>query len=146
MGLVETIGTKFLGVHQAIYESTGGRIGHRMIGVPCLLLYTTGRKSGQRRTNALVYAREGSDYVVVASNGGADRAPGWLHNVRADPNVEIRVGPNLSPAKARIVEKGDADYPKLWQLVNDKNHHRYDSYQKKTARPIPLVAVTPEGT
>jgi deazaflavin-dependent oxidoreductase (nitroreductase family) len=145
MGLVESVGTRFLGLHQAIYEATGGRIGHRAIGVPCLLLYTTGRKSGQRRTNALVYAKEGSDFVVVASNGGADRAPGWFHNVRADPAVEIRVGRDLSAAKARVVEQGDPDYPRLWKLVNDRNHRRYDSYQKKTARPIPLVVITPQA-
>ena len=88
-------------------------------------------------------AKDGSDYVVVASNGGSDKAPGWLHNVKAKPEVEIRVGRQVSPGRARIVESGDADYPRLWQLVNDHNHHRYESYQKKTDRPIPLVAVTP---
>jgi len=137
--------SRFLRLHQAVYEGTGGAIGHRAIGVPSLLLYTTGRKSGQRRTNALVYAKDGSDYVVVASNGGSDQAPGWLHNARANPDVEIRVGRRLSTAKARIVESGDADYPRLWQLVNDKNHHRYDSYQKKTERAIPLLVASPQS-
>jgi deazaflavin-dependent oxidoreductase (nitroreductase family) len=145
MGLVETVGHGFLSLHQSVYEATGGVIGHRALGVPCLLLYTTGRKSGTRRTNALVYAKDGSDYVVVPSNGGSDRAPGWLHNVRANPDVEIRVGRPLSPAKARIVESADPDHTRLWRLVNDHNHRRYDGYQSKTERPIPLVVLSPES-
>ena len=45
-------------------------------GVPTLLLRSTGRRSGARRCNALVYATDGADYILVASNGGADRSPG----------------------------------------------------------------------
>ncbi len=60
--------------HQLVYERSGGRVGHRMIGVPTLLLRTQGRRSGATRTNALVYAMDGNDYVLVASNGGADQA------------------------------------------------------------------------
>ena len=124
MGLVDTVGRGFLSLHQRVYDGTGGLIGHRVLGVPCLMLYTTGRKSGQRRANALVYAKDGDEYVVVASNGGADRPPGWLHNVRANPEVDIRVGRQATKGQARIVERDDAEYPKLWQLVNDHNRHR----------------------
>ena len=67
---------QMLRLHQAIYERTDGRLGHRTIGVPTLLLRTTGRRSGATRTNGLVYARDGDAYLVVASNGGADREPG----------------------------------------------------------------------
>lgn len=132
-----------LSVHQRIYERTDGWIGHHLIGVPCLLLRTTGRKSGQTRTAALVYARDGDGYVLVASNGGADRPPGWLFNIEADRAVEIQVGRNRRQAAARIVRSPDADYPRLWKLVNDKNFGRYDRYQARTSRPIPLVVVTP---
>src|SRR5205814_3124058 len=83
---------QILRVHQRIYEATDGRIGHGTIGVPTLLLRTRGRRSGATRTNALVYARDGDAYLVVASNGGADRAPAWLHNLRANPQVEIQIG------------------------------------------------------
>ena len=65
-------------VHAELYERTDGRVGHNMIGVPTLLLRTTGRKSGATRTNALVYARDGDAYLLVASNGGSDRNPAWL--------------------------------------------------------------------
>lgn len=65
--------SRVLRLHQAIYEATGGVIGHRLIGVPTLLLTTTGRRTGDRRTAALVYAKDADgSLVVVASNGGAD--------------------------------------------------------------------------
>lgn len=114
-----------------------------MIGVPTLLLRTTGRRSGATRTNGLVYARDGEDYLVVASNGGADRSPAWLHNVRANPDVEIQIARERQSGTARIVEPSDTDYNRLWRIVNDHNHDRYRAYQKQTARAIPVIAVTP---
>ena len=130
-------------VHEALYLRTGGRIGHRLILVPTLLLTTTGRRTGARRTRALVYARDTDGYVVVASNGGRDRPPAWYVNLRADPRVEVQVGTSRMHAGARPVERGDADYERLWRLVNRNNHGRYDGYQRRTGRPIPLVVLTP---
>lgn len=135
-----------LHVHQAIYDLTDGRLGHHMLGVPCLLLRTTGRRTGKSRTSALVYARDGADYVVVASLGGSDHPPAWLHNVRADPHAGVQVGRQRFPAVAAVVERGDADYARLWKAVNDVNRGRYDGYQAKTSRPIPLVRLSPAGS
>jgi F420H(2)-dependent quinone reductase len=132
-----------LHVHQAVYDLSGGRVGHRLLGVPCLLLRTTGRRTGRTRTSALVYARDGEDYVVVASLGGSDRPPAWLHNVRCEPNVGVQVGRRRFPATATVVERGDDDHPRLWRAVNEVNRGRYDRYQGKTVRPIPLVRLSP---
>jgi len=132
-----------LSVHQWLYSRSGGRIGHRLIGVPCLLLRTTGRKSGGVRTCALVYAKDGDSYLLVASNGGADRPPGWLFNIQAQPRVEIQVATDTRPAIATVVNATDLGYPRLWKAVNDNNHGRYNGYQAKTSRPIPVVVVTP---
>jgi F420H(2)-dependent quinone reductase len=132
-----------LRVHEALYKATNGRVGHGMIGVPCLLLRTTGRKSGQTRTISLVYARDGDDYVVVASKGGADENPAWLLNLRANPDVEVQVGRKRQKARAREVTSADPDYQRLWKLVNDNNRGRYDGYQKLTQREIPLAVLTP---
>ncbi len=142
MGLADSIQGSVLKLHQLLYERSDGRVGHRMIMVPTLLLRSTGRRSGAQRCNALVYARDGADYVLVASNGGSDQAPGWFFNVRAQPEVEIQVARRKTAGNARIVEHGDANYDRLWRLVNDNNHGRYDAYQKQTARSIPLVVVS----
>ena len=137
---------QFLRLHEAIYKRTGGRVGHNMIGVPTLLLRTTGRRSGATRTNGLVYARDGDDYLVVASKGGADTAPAWLFNLRANPDVEIQIGRDRKKGTARIVEPSDPSYERLWKIVNENNRNRYYAYQKQTSRPIPVVAVTPAST
>ncbi|HEX4187405.1 MAG TPA: nitroreductase family deazaflavin-dependent oxidoreductase [Solirubrobacteraceae bacterium] len=132
-----------LRLHQKLCVRSDGRIGHRMIGVPTLLLRTTGRRSGATRTNALVYARDGADYLVVASNGGADQPPAWLYNLRANPEVEIQVAKDRRAASARIVEATDSDYERLWRIVNDNNRDRYTAYQQQTSRQIPVIAVSP---
>jgi deazaflavin-dependent oxidoreductase (nitroreductase family) len=138
-----SITEQVLRVHEAIYKLTDGRVGHRMIGVPTLLLRTTGRRSGAVRTNGLVYARDGEDYLVVASNGGADRPPAWLYNLQANPAVEIQIGRERREGTARVLKPSDDSYERLWQVVNANNRDRYTAYQKKTTRPIPIVAIRP---
>ena len=143
MSIYESVFRTTLQAHAFIYEHTDGLIGHRMLGVPCLMLRTTGRKTGQTRTNSLVYAKDGQRYVVVASKGGDPKAPAWLLNLRAKPDVEVQIGRMRFPATATEIGRGDPDSARLWKLVNDKNGNRYDAYQKKTTRPIPLAALTP---
>ena len=133
-----------LRVHAFIYERTGGLIGHKILGVPTLMLRTTGRKSGQTRTNSLVYAKDGGRYLVVPSAGGADKAPGWYHNLKAEPRVEIQIARGRRPATATIVERGEPEFDRLWKAVNGNNAGRYDGYQEKTARQIPVVVLAPE--
>jgi deazaflavin-dependent oxidoreductase (nitroreductase family) len=142
VGIADEVFHTVLRVHERIYIATDGRIGHRLLGVPTLLLRTTGRKSGETRTNGLVYAPDGGRYLVVPSNGGARRAPGWFHNLSADPEVEVQIGRERRPAKATIVSKDDPDFPRLWKAVNDNNGNRYTEYQSRTERPIPVVALT----
>lgn len=136
----------FTRLHRFLYIHTGGRVGHRLMLVPTLLLRTTGRRSGATRASALIYARDGRDYVVVGSNWGRDSSPAWLVNLVAAPDVEIQVGRERMPATASVVEAGDADYARLWRLVNANNHGRYDQYQTQTGRPIPVVVLTPAGS
>lgn len=131
-----------LKIHEQLYKRTDGRIGHRMVGVPTLLLDTIGARSGVTRTNALVYARDGEDYLLVASNGGSDRSPAWLHNLRAHADVEIQIARERQKGTARVFEPTDPDYDRLWKVVNENNRDRYTAYQEQTARPIPVVRIS----
>jgi len=136
----------FLRAHDTIYQKTNGWVGHRVPGMPPnLLLHTVGAKTGQPRTTSLTYARDGDDYLVVGSKGGDPKAPGWYHNLKANPDVEINVGPKRFPVTARAVLPDDPDYARLWQIVNKNNANRYIEYQKKTSRPIPVVVLTPKA-
>jgi F420H(2)-dependent quinone reductase len=132
-----------LRVHEKLYEATDGRVGHRLLGVPSLLLRTTGRRSGVTRTNGLVYARDGVDYLVVASKGGSEKPPAWLLNLEAKPEVEMQVGRERQKAGSRVLRPSDPDYARLWKIVNDNNGDRFSAYQSETSRPIPVVVLTP---
>lgn len=135
--------TLTLRVHQMIYEGTGGLIGHRILGLPTLLLHTTGRKSGKARTIALVYARDGDRYLVVPSKGGADEPPAWLLNLEAQPQVEIQIARDRRPATATVIGHDDPDFARVWKLADEHNRGRYSTYQGLTERKIPVVALTP---
>ncbi|WP_102143722.1 nitroreductase family deazaflavin-dependent oxidoreductase [Mycobacterium hubeiense] len=140
----QRIGVPLLMLHDKIYQGTNGRIGHRIpFGPPNLLLHTVGAKTGLPRTNSLTYARDGDTYLVVASKGGDPKAPGWYHNLKKNPNVEINVGPKRFKVTAKPVLPDDPDYKRLWEIVNKNNANRYENYQKRTSRPIPVVVLTP---
>jgi|HubBroStandDraft_1064217.scaffolds.fasta_scaffold31997_3 deazaflavin-dependent oxidoreductase (nitroreductase family) len=132
-----------LKAHRWLYERTAGRLGPGMIGAWTLLLRTTGRRTGARRTTALVFARDGQRFVLAASNDGKAEAPAWLLNVRSNPAVELQVGRSRFLGRAAVLGRSDPDYPRLWELMNATNNRRYDFYQAKTSRPIPVVVVTP---
>jgi len=138
----QSILPQVLRIHDTVYRKTNGWIGHRTLFIPSLLLHTVGAKTGQARTTSLTYARDGDDYLVVASKSGDPKAPGWYHNLRKNPNVEINVGPRRFAVTARPVLPDDPDYSRLWQIVNKNNSNRYTEYQKKTSRPIPVVVLT----
>lgn len=144
--LAEKITVGALKVHQWLYETTDGRVGHKIGKLPTLLLRTKGARTGQARVAALVYGLDGDGrYVVVGSNGGADRAPGWVHNVKADSKVEVQVGRTRQAAVAEVLTEGP-DYDRCWKIVNDLNRYkdggRYDHYQTLTERRIPLVVLS----
>lgn len=141
------IGVPMLRLHDWIYKGTNGRIGHKVPGAPTtLILHTIGAKTGEPRSSSLAYARDGDSYLVVASKGGAPQSPGWYHNLKAHPDVEVNVGPRRFKATARPVTPDDPDYARLWKLVNamKNNENRYVEYQKRTSRPIPVVVLTPK--
>jgi F420H(2)-dependent quinone reductase len=144
--LEQHVGMPLLHLHDRIYQGTNGRIGHRIPGAPPnLLLHTVGAKTGQQRTTSLTYARDGDAYLIVASKGGDPRAPGWYHNVKAKPEVEINVGPRRFAVTAKPVLPDDPDYARLWKIVNENNSHRYENYQTRTSRPLPIIVLTPNG-
>jgi deazaflavin-dependent oxidoreductase (nitroreductase family) len=144
MSLTSTVTVQVLKFHHALYVRSGGRIGQGWLGVPCLMLTSTGARSGAERVNSLNYAEDGDDLVLVASNGGARRSPAWYHNLRKTPAVVAQIGTRRVAVTARVVERGEPDYERLWRLANERNRHRYDAYQRHTERPIPIVVLTPD--
>jgi deazaflavin-dependent oxidoreductase (nitroreductase family) len=134
------LGSAF-GLHRTIYEKSGGRIGHRIPGLPRMLLVDhVGAKSGTKRTTPLVYIPDGDAFVVVASKGGHSRNPAWFHNLKANPVTEIQAGTKRVPVKARVAT--DAEHKRLWPKAV-KAYRGYKGYQERTDRKIPLVILEP---
>ncbi len=128
--------------HIERYRETEGKVGYLWNGVPILLLTTTGRKTGEARTSALIFGRDGDDYLVVASAGGAPTHPHWYHNLRAQPAAEIQVKANNFAVTARTASAEEK--PGLWKIMTDA-WPNYDLYQSRTEREIPIVVLTPSG-
>ena len=126
--------------HVRQYEATGGKIGHDWNGAQCLILHTTGRKSGAVRKFPLIYGRSGDDYVVVASKGGAPENPGWYRNLVAHPDAEIQVRDEVIPVKARTASAEEKR--RVWRTMTAQ-WPDYDQYQSRTKREIPVVVLTP---
>lgn len=130
-----------LKLHQWIYETTDGRLGANLGGRPMLLLRTTGRKTGQPRTAALLYVEDGANRVVIASKGGAPQHPGWFHNLRAQPEVEIQIGRERHDVRARTA--AGEERARLWAAADKVNGGLYSTYQSQTSREIPVIVLEP---
>jgi len=126
--------------HVRRYEETGGKVGHDWNDAPVLILHTKGRKSGVTRKNPLIYGRDGDDYLIVASKGGAPDHPAWYLNLLADPNATIQVWGDVIPVTARTATSDEK--ARLWPTMT-AHWPDYDEYQEKTSREIPLVVLSP---
>jgi len=128
--------------HVKVYRETNGEQGYLWNGAPILLLTTTGRKSGEARTSALIFGRDGDDLLLVASQGGAPTHPNWYHNLNANPDVEVQVQGDVFRATARTAS--DDEKARLWSIMTDV-WPNYDAYQERTDRAIPVVVLTPQS-
>jgi deazaflavin-dependent oxidoreductase (nitroreductase family) len=126
--------------HSSVYRRSDGRVWGTMFGGPVLLLNTTGRKSGQLRTNPLLYVKDGEDFVLIASNGGASSHPAWYLNLRVNPEATVEVGERKVRVRAEEVE--GEEKARLWQKMVEM-YSSYDDYQEKTDREIPLLVLHP---
>jgi F420H(2)-dependent quinone reductase len=124
-----------------IFRFTGGRALASMRGMPVLLLTTTGRKTGKRRTTPLMYIRDGEKYVITASNSGSDHGPAWYRNLLAEPGVEVDVPGRRLHVQSAVAKP--AEHEKYWaQLVTRAPF--FEAYRKGTSRHIPIVILTPQ--
>jgi F420H(2)-dependent quinone reductase len=139
---------RMMGGHAKVYRATGGRIGHRVPGLPeMLLLDHVGAKSGEHRYTPLVFARDppsreagASNIILIASKGGYPKNPAWFYNLRANPDTTIQIGSKRMAVHAR--EATPEEYDRLWKLAV-KVYGGYEDYRRRTDRQIPLVVLEP---
>ncbi len=138
--VVKWIFRQFIRFQIFVYRRSGGkRFGH-LRGMPLLLLTTVGRKTGKQRVTPVMYVRDGNNYVITASNGGANRHPGWFANLQANPQTTIAVDGmtrTVMAHKASMEEKG-----RLWPRLVEQAPF-FEGYRKKTTRDIPMIILQP---
>ena len=128
-----------------LYESSGGTKGLtlRDTGLPVIIVTNRGCKTGAIRKTPLMRVSDGNAYVLIASQGGAPKHPRWYHNLRADPEVEIRDGTNVHSMRVREIAKGN-ERNRLWKIAVEA-YPPYEEYQQKTKRMIPVFLAEPVG-
>ncbi len=124
------------------FHENQGVVGGMFDGMPILLLHHRGARSGTWRIAPLVYLPDGGRYVIFASKGGAPENPSWLHNLRAQPQTRIEVGPDVLDVVAS--EAAGEERDRLYE-EQIKAQPQFAEYQSKTTRLIPVVVLTPAG-
>lgn len=119
-----------------LYKLSGGRVMGSLEGVPICLVTMRGRRSGALKTIPLMYVPHGDAVLLVASLGGAPKHPAWYHSVRANPEIEIRIGRQRRQLRAR--EASDEEHRALWPVAVAA-YPSYADYQRKTERRIPIL-------
>jgi deazaflavin-dependent oxidoreductase (nitroreductase family) len=126
-----------------LYESSGGTQGTtlRDTGLPVIIVTHRGNKTGAIRKTPLMRVKDGDDYVLVGSLGGAPNNPVWVYNLRTDPSVEIRDETVVRTMRVREVAD-EAERTRLWRL-SVAAFPPYEEYQAKTTRKIPIFVASP---
>ena len=119
------------------YRKNGKPTSGPFVGRQVLLITTTGAKSGQERTNPLVWTKDGDKLVIVASKGGAPTNPAWFHNLRKNPLVTIELGKEKFTARASVATP-ESERRRLYDQ-HAATHPGFKDYEKKTTRRIPVV-------
>jgi F420H(2)-dependent quinone reductase len=126
-----------------VYERTNGAEGHtlRDSGMPVIIVTNTGNKTGAIRKTPLMRVKDGANYVLVGSKGGAPQHPVWVHNLRAQADVEIRDAADVQAYRVRELEDGE-ERSRLWTLSVEA-FPPYAEYQGRTDRKIPVFLAEP---
>lgn len=130
-------------VHRFVYHQTNGWIGG-WLGRPMVLMYTIGAKTGLPRTIPLqCYPVDGNGVLVLASNNGQAKAPGWYHNLKAQPDIEIRLG--RRKLRVHAEELSAAERAAVWPAMRKQNS-AIDRYAAKAGRVLPVMRLKPITT
>ena len=126
-----------------LYEGSGGTQGTtlRDSGLPVIIVTNRGNKTGAIRKTPLMRVKDGSNYVLVGSRGGAPTHPVWVYNLRADGDVEIRDETEVYAMQVREVEDAE-ERARLWEVAVGA-FPPYEEYQDRTRRKIPVFVAEP---
>jgi deazaflavin-dependent oxidoreductase (nitroreductase family) len=120
------------------FRANQGQVGGGFAGAPMILIHHKGAKSGTERVNPLVYQPVGDNFAIFGSRGGAPTHPDWYRNVLAHPEIEVEVGADTIPVRARDLTGSERS--EIWEKQK-KAMPQFAEYEEKTkgVREIPVV-------
>jgi len=138
-GVGRSLQRLFMKGHVSLYRLTGGKVGG---GAHLLILTTKGRKSGVERDTPLFFFRDGANFIIIASAGGAAKHPTWWLNLQSNPAAKIQAGASVISVTAS--EAVGEERQRLWAIIAE-NYKQFVGYQKRTTREIPVVVLAPQA-
>jgi deazaflavin-dependent oxidoreductase (nitroreductase family) len=118
------------------FRANGGKVAGQFEGAPMVLLHTIGARSGEERVNPLVYQADGDRIAIFGSKAGAPTHPAWYHNLLANPDVTVELGPDTVPMRARVADGEERE--RIWSRQKQVMPGFAD-YEANTTRVIPVV-------
>jgi deazaflavin-dependent oxidoreductase (nitroreductase family) len=124
-----------------LYERSNGTEGATMQDLPVVIITHKGCKTDAIRKTPLMTIKDGPNYVLIASQGGAPKHPFWYHNFKANPNVKLQDGSILTNMKVEEIEN-PKERQRLWDLSVEA-YPPFHDYQQNTDRVIPVFLASP---
>ncbi len=121
------------------FRANEGKVGGQFAGAPMILVHHFGAKSGVERVSPMVYFPDGERLLIVASAAGSPKNPDWYHNLKANPEVQVEVGPDTFPVV--VEELAAAERAEKWAAITAVMPG-FAEYQEKTSRQIPVLALS----
>jgi deazaflavin-dependent oxidoreductase (nitroreductase family) len=121
------------------YAATDGAEANTIQGYPIIVVTSVGAKTGLLRKTPLMRVEHDGQYAIVGSLGGAPQHPVWVHNIRANPHVELQDGAEKHDYMARELEGEERE---IWWRRANETWPAYDGYQTRTDRQIPVFLLT----
>lgn len=123
-------------------------IAQLVTGLPCVRLTSRGAKSGVERTIPTIGIPDGENVVLICSNWGQARNPGWYYNLKNQPRAEMSFVTERGESHkgmytaTEIID--DSEYERLWSKAC-AIYIGYPKYRERAAnRKIPIILMQPE--
>ena len=126
--------------HKMLWNSTGGRVGRTIGGIPVVELVSTGHKTGKRRQILIYYFEDEGMPAIIGTNGGKDEDPAWAKNLRANPEAQARWAGKWRDVVARELQ--GEDYDRVWDRAVERQP-QYEEYGGRLTRTVPIYRLEP---
>ena len=113
-----------------------------LVGVPVIMLTTTGAKSGLPRTMPLLALPADERIIIFGTNFGQGHHPAWVHNLRANPRATVTYRGQSAPYVARDATEEE----RAWAMQSARRVYVVAAtyLRRASAREVPVIVLEPQ--